>query len=575
LLKNSGYNYPFALLIVIFGFCAVLVSSDVLAKDKKSSIVNNGIQLDDEQRVVKTLAVLPWKLNAEDKFSYLAPALKDMLSTRIGLSGDVMVLSNDEVEKAVAGRAANELTDKAVKKIGKKLKVDYVLYGSLTVIGEAVSLDAGLLNVKTSELTPLFSKGRGIEMVVSVADVVAVRVLEKAAGVKLSTYTAAPTYTGSFKPNEGESALLEDLDADIEEGEFIIKDEDLEKRSFLWKSALMDGHFKSMELADLDGDGTDEVFLLSNTKLVIARLEGRTLKKIKEIKARSDEVNINLSSGDMDGNGTQELYLSKVSQMSGQSVIIEYKNGEYRIVATKLPWFTRVLKPEGEEPVLLGQSFNKKWGFKKKIHVLKRGDKTLEESAVFKAPKKVDLYGFELFDLDSSGTNELVSLVGRKGELRVFKKDEDGDWTLDMTTPNTYGGSLNTIDIGDSASNDFQSDKTGIDYVLIKNRFYFGDFDHDGVKELVIAANVPGGIFGSKAYKVRVFKSGSVVSLEWDGAVFGETWRTRDMKGYIPDFVMSTGAGGGRITMLVVEGAGKVSGKNQIRSYILSYKLQL
>jgi TolB-like protein len=117
------------------------------------------------------VAILPWKVNAAGNVDFLKDALADMLSSRVGSGEAAEVMRADIVKAAISEAKAGEaVTDASALAAGAKLKADYVLYGSLTVLGSAISLDAKFLNVKDGVATPFYSKGNGIDSIIGLAD---------------------------------------------------------------------------------------------------------------------------------------------------------------------------------------------------------------------------------------------------------------------------------------------------------------------------------------------------------------------------------------------------------------------
>jgi hypothetical protein len=71
--------------------------------------------------------------------------------------------------------------------------------------------------------------------------------------------------------------------------------------------------------------------------------------------------------------------------------------------------------------------------------------------------------------------------------------------------------------------------------------------------------------------------TGAVVSLEWDntGEDLAENWRTRDLNGYVADFLLADldKDGADEITLLVMEETEGVG--SALKSYLLSYRLSI
>ena len=96
----------------------------------------------------KRIALLPFKINAEKDMTFLQNGIFDMLTTRLAKEGEVDVISRQEAENAVkAAGNPDPVTESAARSIGAGLNADYTLFGSVTVFGNSISLDAKMVGV--------------------------------------------------------------------------------------------------------------------------------------------------------------------------------------------------------------------------------------------------------------------------------------------------------------------------------------------------------------------------------------------------------------------------------------------
>lgn len=509
------------------------------------------------------VAVLPWKVNSAENMDFVRDAMVDMLSSRLGSNSSIEVVRPDEVRSAVSG--ASDITDKTAAEAGKKLKADYVLYGSLTVLGNAVSLDARLLKTADGTTTPFYSKATGLDSVVGMADKLSGDVLVASGAVATSAppvVLVPPAPTGV----EEKKTLPPSTEATGKgEGGFIVKAE-ADKTPVEWKSAKMDGMYLSMTAADLNKDGVKELFLLGKKSLTIARLKGAGLETVKEIPAGAADF-IDISTIDSDGDGASEVYVSALSNNRPYSSVVEFKDNDYRVTITGVKWLLKAVTVGSKEQVLAGSLFRKADGFYGDLRLLKKEGAEIIDKGPFeiKLPGKVNLYRFDAFDVTGSGRLSLVALDSRD-YLSIYKSDGKGGWDKDWTSSDFYGGTLNYIEYHDENSNDKSP-------VPVEGRFYHFA-GKDGKTELIIKRNNPGGL-GRRAERPGSFVSGEVMSLSWDGALLTENWKTKLVTGYISDFFIDdlNGDGTKEIVLLVVEGTEKLLGTP--KSYVLSYRLSI
>jgi len=98
---------------------------------------------------VNRVAIVPFKVNAEKDLSFLRDGIVDMLTSRLSVEDKVVVLCREEIAK-VLKTVSPPINESKARDIGSRLGVNYVLFGSLTVFGESVSMDAKMVDVSAS-----------------------------------------------------------------------------------------------------------------------------------------------------------------------------------------------------------------------------------------------------------------------------------------------------------------------------------------------------------------------------------------------------------------------------------------
>ena len=537
-----GYSVVFLAAAIVLGFPVKAFSADAGATK---------------------VMVLPLKINAPKEQEYLKGAVMDMLSSRLG--------GKDGVELLSAGVAANAYVELGEHPVIESLSVasgktgaDFILYGSVSVIGESVSLDAFLFNAKTGKIEGVYSGGKGIGSLTGLADDVASRAVALMRG---PVQAEAPfVYTGKFaKTEEKKEALPGKEEKAVEEG-FIVKKAPSGVKKVSWKADAGNEFVKAMEIFDADGDGVNEVFVLAETSVIAYKFGDNGLKKVRTLDtSASGGENVSMtrfvrSSG---ADGKTAFYVSRLATKQAETCGINYVKGELSLGSCEMKHFARAIEINGK-PVLLGQEFRKEWGFRKTVFVLKEEGAGFSRGEDFILPDGVNLYGFEMADITGDGADELL-LIDDNGYFKVYEKKDDA-WDKAWQSTESYGTTLNAIDLEGSA------DAIG-QFVPIKDRFYVLTDGEN--KTIALKKLIPGGIFGTKAARTSVFDKSSVIGLSWDGAALDEAWATKDVKGYLADFAIGDfdNDGAKDVILLVVESGRKLA-KGQ-KSSILSYKLGL
>jgi len=143
---------------------------------------------------VKRIALLPFKINAEKDLSFLRDGIFDMLSTRLSKEGQVEVLSRGAVDAAMQSAApSGTVNEAAARSIGTRLNADFVLFGSLTVLGENVSIDAKMVDISGNQPTmSFFDQSNDLGAVITKINLMAVDINDKMFGRQTQTVAQAP-----------------------------------------------------------------------------------------------------------------------------------------------------------------------------------------------------------------------------------------------------------------------------------------------------------------------------------------------------------------------------------------------
>jgi len=256
---------------------------------------------------------------------------------------------------------------------------------------------------------------------------------------------------------------------------------------------------------------------------------------------------------------------------SVDSFILEYRDGKFVKIASKLPWFMRVINTDSG-PILLGQLQGPEKTFNTPIHEIIWEDGQYKEGKTMKIPVGLSVYGLTIDSLGTSGGEKVIALDEYDYlsifeptdkpliRLQTFGGSKERLWKSD----DVYGGS-NTVLTNDNLSVDDENRTT-----FINLRILTVDTKKDDKKEIIIAKNISSA--GRLFKNVRLFTSSEVYDLEWDGLGLIENWKTRKINGYIADYQFKDIDNDGQneiVLALVLSTGASISD----RSVIVSYKM--
>ena len=329
--------------------------------------------------------------------------------------------------------------------------------------------------------------------------------------------------------------------------------------------------FRGMSVADVDGDGKNEVVLITQTQVIVNRFENNRMREI----ARFDEGAANdfrwLDIADMNGDGAPEFYLASYRSNELFSLVLQYKNGKFTPLVRNDRTFYRVLRvrrpkkgekiPDSEAYMLLGQSEGLDKAFDGPIRSYRWSGGKLTPAAPYALPPDLTILGFGLWDINKDGVLEVIE-VGKDDRLRVFSRSGAEIYS----SSEKYGASVHKF--FSHANTENTSDRLHTPDLPIRSRVLVKDVDRDGVDEVLVIKNeyaatlVPGlGVSG-----------GQIASLVWDGGGLTETWRSRKLSNGVVDFAFGDADNDGFDDLVATTtSSGPLPGEN---SQIYLYKIR-
>ena len=544
----------------------------------------------------KTIIIAPLKYNGPPDSQYIKGAMDDMILSRVA-SGPL------DAKKAKSSVAT---VKDALATAGK---ADYVFFGSISMLGSTISLDGQLVNVKDGSTVPLYVTEKGTDSLVVMADKIAKDINDSVRGVRLGTEEAnasvEPTYNGKFqntaevievkKEDKIEEAKTPSILAtapkteekiqpsaevtpdklptapiiggDSQSGVAVKVEKQESRGDFMFKLEKKKEFFTAIASADMDRDGVSEIIVTSQDKIYIYKYEDGTLKEVKSIKEKSSSDHLSISVlHDSDGYA-KEVHIASLTNKSAASKILEFVDGDYKVTVRGIDYITKVVTSGGSE-VLLGQQYRKNGGFVNKYVALKRDGDKVEESGEVELPKGYNLLALQIADFTGDRSDDITAL-NDQGYLMLFQRGPEG---IEKTYEGSdrFGGSLHKsefIRIGSVAS------ARGDDFVAFDSGFKVYDTNGDGRPEIITRANeVAGGLLGAMLKRKRKFSSSTVLSMSYDGVNLTKDWQTKEMQGYISDFIIEDIDGDGKKDIIILSvPEGKLSRKT--KSQIIGYRL--
>jgi len=497
-----------------------------------------------------TVTILPFTLNSADNIDYVKKGISEMLTTRISVPDKIEVTDKDAVAAEIKKSKIKEITLVDAHNLGKKLKSDYIVWGSITKIGNSLSIDGKLIDIVASKSDiGIFTQSQNLDEIMPKINDFSQRIVQHILGTSSTQAAPAVAATGPFRPIapgiSRETQIIAGMKAGGKKGtltsainpDFINAPDPFNRLGF-WMSQKLPTEFKGMDVGDVNGDGLNEIVVIDSNNIYIYQKTDKELKLLEKIKGKSYDNYLAIDVADINKTGIKQIIVTCLNETTVNSFVLQFKDGKYVTIASDIHWFLRVLETKSGIPLLLGQGYGFDKPFDTQIYeIVWRGGKYVDDHKM-KIPLGLSIYGIAIDDLGTGGSEKIISLneldylcifeKTNKPLSRIFTfgfKNDDLIWTSD----DYFGGSNNYFE-NINKTRPEENEKSA--YVNLRINTF--DTNNDGKKEIIIVKNLSS--VARVLKHMKLFTSSEIYNLEWDGMGMAENWRTKKINGYVADY---------------------------------------
>jgi TolB-like protein len=518
------------------------------------------------------LAVVPFVINAEKDMTFLKNGISDMLESRLALEGEVLVIDRQTTSQTIADQKG-PIDEARARKIGAKLGADFLLFGSITVLGNNVSLDSRMVDISGEKPTLTFSRqSQGMDAIIPDIDGFANQINAKIFGRVIPAETAGAPAAAQSKPGYDIHAHPEKLieggfgDIDGSEGNTpgsaFIQMAGSDKSHRFWKSRDIRTVINGMDMGDVDGDDKIETVLLLPQEIHVYEYESKRFFRTAKIAQDKFKYYIGVDVADINGNGVAEIFVTALNSQrnSVTSFVMEWNGKTFEPIIKKSNYYYRVVNLAHRGDVLIGQ---KGAGdpFKGQVVELTWDGAAYVEGERLGRVRHNNLLGVAYGDVMNDGDNWLVA-YNDADRIQILTPTGKPRWTASEA----YGGNMMYF------AGDIRDAGDIINPLYLPVRIRIADMDGDGKNEVITARNHD--IAMNLLKNFRSFNKCHLESLVWDGIGLGGIWKTRRISGRISDFSVGDFDNDGKDELVasVVIKEGDIA-LTKSRSTIIAYEL--
>lgn len=476
-----------------------------------------------------TYIVAPFSVQGPQSYAYLQRSIPQMITSRM--------FWKDRVEPArELGLNAKPVTgEQEAEQLRQQYKADYVVWGTVTIVNEQCSLDVRVQG-KSGSAWAHSRETRASQVISAVSGITD--------ALNRDLFGRAPI-TGQSQAQSKDSGPINRMNPDIMVNETSSREVYLNPQfRYSGSSVEDDSRLRSqalpfpaigMEVADVDGDGRNEVLVLSDHSLRAYSFEGGQLRPKGEFSFPMNNQCLSVRSLPRP-TGKAWIIVNQVDSKSHpQSSILTFGGGAFTEEMSNLRWYLNVVKlPPDYRLTLLGQEANPPRLFKPGVFEMTPQGGTLVPGKRLDLPSEANVFNFAWMPptRGERGGEKLVLLTGDES-LRVY-----GPKMARLSaTSEKYSGSALGLEIDPSMPGLKRDDVTLASIFYIPMRILPVDLEHDGNWEVIV--NKPISTASQIFDRYRFFPQSEIHCLYWDGVGLNLQWKTRRIKGSMVDYTIA------------------------------------
>lgn len=510
--------------------------------------------------------VLPFDVQGPQGFAYLERSIPQTLTTRLFWQGRV-----EPVAKGLSTDQAVPKSPEQAEKARQSYGADYVVWGSVVVIGQDCTLEVHVLSAegRTWRQSEEAQANQLMTAIRRLSDNVNREVFGRLPEGVTTTSTPAEGAQKQLNPN---MVVNEATNKGVYlNPQFRYASSAAANNSSL-RSQTLPFSTIGMEVCDSNGDGKTEVFLLTDTSLLAYRFENGRLMPLGEHKFPKNIDTLSVRSLPQSNGGALLVVSGVHKDGKANSTILQFDGKTFSTEVKNVRHFLSVAKlPPDYLPTLVGQQSDAKKIVSPGVHEMMKSGNEVVQGQRIALPNEATVWGFSFLSggFDQQGSDKVIVLSPSEN-LRTYTIK--GSRLAE--TAEVFSGSAVGLEQSSSMPG------LGKDTMAINDMFYIPirminvDFDNDGQHEILV--NKPISTASNIFHRYRFFPQSEIHSLFWDGIGLNLQWKTNRIKGSVADFVVADANNDGIADLVVcVNTHPGAVGVAQRKTIVVIYPLDL